>query len=177
MTDQTTLAHRVVFIDEWAALLCVTFQAGFVSAHESKAARPQLLLNVCWRALRPHPFVRFMAIAAAHLSLEHRMMMGQLERCPNVQVTLETSIRRFSWIDDRAGTAASLNVQTTGPMTRLAAHVFGVVAFCQEPGVRSGSEVTHDLFVARGAFFGADELRARDGGRRNNCSARGTAGK
>ena len=75
MTDHAPLTHRFVLIDKWAALLCVTLKAGFVSGQESKAASPELLWNICRRALGRDPFVRLMAIAAAHLAFKHRMMM------------------------------------------------------------------------------------------------------
>ena len=117
MADHATLTHRFVLIDKWAALLCVTFEAGLVSRQESEATSSELLLNVCRSAFSRDPFVRFMAIAAAHLAFKHRMMMRQLKRCANVQVTLETSVRRFSRIDDRALSAAGLNVQTAGTVT------------------------------------------------------------
>jgi hypothetical protein len=75
MANETTLAHCLVLIDEWAPLLCVAFEAGFVSAQKSKAASPEFLLNICRGALGRDPFVRLMAIAATHLTLKHRMMM------------------------------------------------------------------------------------------------------
>ena len=62
-------------------------------------------------------------------------------------------------------------------MTRFAAHVLGVIAFCLEASVSGCPKIAHDLFMAGRAFLGADELRAGDAGRRNNCSARGAAGK
>ena len=77
MTDDATLTHCLVLINKWAALLRVTLEAGFVSAQKCKAAGFKLLLNICWGALGRDPFVRFMAIAAAHLAFEHRMMMRQ----------------------------------------------------------------------------------------------------
>jgi hypothetical protein len=153
MASDTTLAHCLVLIDEWAPLLCVTFEAGFVSAQESKAAGSELLLNVCRGALGGDPFVRFMAIAAAHLALGHRMMMRQLERCANFQVTLETGVRRLSRIDDRARSAASFDVQTPGTVTRLAAHVLCIFPFRLQSRVSGCPEVAHDLFVACCAFF------------------------
>src|SRR6478752_817764 len=112
MASDTPLTHCLVLIDKRAPLLCVTLETGFVSAQKSKAAGSELLLNICRGALVRDPFVRLMAIAAAHLALKHRMMMRQLKRCANVQVTLETSVRRLSRINDRARTAASLDVQT-----------------------------------------------------------------
>jgi hypothetical protein len=93
MANHAPLPHRLVLIHKWAALLCVTFEAGFVSAHKSKAAGSELLLNICRGALRRDPLVRFMAIAATHFAFQHRMMMRQLKRCANVQVTLKTGIR------------------------------------------------------------------------------------
>jgi len=93
MTNSAPLPHRFVLINKWAALLCVTFEAGFVSAEKSKAAASELLLNICRGALRRDPLVRFMAIAATHLAFQHRMMMRQLKRCAHVQVTLETGVR------------------------------------------------------------------------------------
>ena len=77
MTNGASLAHRLVLIYKRAALLCVTLEAGFVSAQKSKAAGSELLLNICRGALGRDPFVRFMAIAAAHLAFKHRMMMRQ----------------------------------------------------------------------------------------------------
>ena len=77
MTDDATLTHCLVLINEWAALLCVTLEAGFVSGQESKATGFERLLNICRGALSRDPLVRFMAIAAAHLAFKHRMMMRQ----------------------------------------------------------------------------------------------------
>jgi len=114
MADHAPLTHRFMLIDKWAALLCVTLEAGLVSGQESKAASSELLLNICWGALGRDPFVRFMAIAAAHFAFKHRMMMRQLKCCTHVQMALEAGVRRFSRIDDRASAAAGLNVQTPG---------------------------------------------------------------
>jgi len=130
MADSATLTHRLVLVHPWAALLCVTLKAGFVSAQESKAATFECLLNVRRCTFKCDPLVRFMAIAAAHLAFRHRMMMRQLERRANIQVTLETCFRRLPWIDNGATAPAGLDVQTPGPVARLAAHVLGVFAFC-----------------------------------------------
>jgi hypothetical protein len=167
MASDTTLTHRLVLINKWPALLCVTLETGFVSGQKSKAASSELLLNVCRGAFDCDPFVRLMAIAAAHLALKHRMMMRQLERRANFQVTLKTSVRRFSRVDDRACSAASLDVQTPRSMARLATHVDGLLwsfaafcaaltydyLFCLQSRVSGCPEVAHDLFVAGRAFL------------------------
>ena len=77
MANYAPLPDRFVFIDEWAALLRMTLKAGFVSAEEPKSAAFKPLLNIRRGTLGRDPFVRFMAIAATHLALEHRMMMRQ----------------------------------------------------------------------------------------------------
>ena len=110
MADRAPLPHRLMLIDKWATLLRVTLEAGFVSAEECKSASMKPLLDVRRGALSGDPFVRFMTIAAAHLAFEHRMMMRQLKCRADVQVALETSVRRLSRVDDRASAAAGLNV-------------------------------------------------------------------
>ena len=129
MTNDTTLTHCLVLINKRSALLCVTLEAGFVSGQESKAAGSELLLNICWRALGGDPFVRFMAIAATHLALEHGMMMRQLECRTDFQMTLKTGVRRLSRINDRASAATSLDVQTPWSVARLATHVLCIFPF------------------------------------------------
>jgi hypothetical protein len=167
MASGATLTHCFVLIDKWPALLRVTLEAGFVSAQESKAAASELLLNICRGALDCDPFVRFVAITTAHFAFQHRMMMRQLERRANFQVTLEASVRRLSRVDDRACTAASLDMQTPRAVARLATHVDGLLwsfaalcaaltydhLFCLQSRVSGRSEIAHDLFVAGRAFF------------------------
>src|SRR4029077_6239566 len=136
MASGATLTHCLVLIDKRPALLRVTLEAGFVSAQESKAAGSQLLLNICRSTLGRDPLVWFMAIAAAHLALRHWMMMRQLECRANFQVTLETSVRRLSRVDDRACPAASFDVQTPGPVAGLATHVLCIFALCLQSRVR-----------------------------------------
>ena len=153
MADHAPLTHCLVFIHEWAALLCVTLETGFVSAQKSKAAASELLLDICGRALDGDSFVRFMAIAAAHLAFKHRMMMWQCERCANFQVTLEAGVRRLAWIYDGTRSAASFDVQTPWTVARLATHVLCVFPFRLQSRVSGCPEVAHDLFVAGRAFL------------------------
>ena len=75
MADHAPLTYRFVLIDKWAALLCVTLEAGFVSIQKCETAGSELLLNICGRPFDRDPFVRFVAIAAAHLALKYRMVM------------------------------------------------------------------------------------------------------
>ena len=77
MANGATLAHCLMLIDKRATLLCVTLEAGFVSAQEREAATFEFLLNICRRAFDGDPLVRLMTIPAAHFAFEHRMVMWQ----------------------------------------------------------------------------------------------------
>jgi hypothetical protein len=196
MTDGATLAQRLMLVDKRAALLRVTLEAGLVFAQERKTAGFEFLLDICRRALDRDAFVYLVTIRAAHFAFDHWMVVRQRERCANFEVTLETGFRRLSWIYDGAGAPARFDVQTPGTVARLAAHVRGLLyscalcltAFsgalvynfrfcCLQSRVSGRSEIAHDLFVACRAFLRADELRARDAGRSENCSTGRAAGK
>jgi hypothetical protein len=167
MTYGTTLPQCFVLIDKWAALLRVAFEAGLVFAKERKPAGFERLLNVCWGTFDSDPLVRIVTIGAAHFALGYRMMVRQLERRADFQVTLETGFRRFSWIDNRASPTPGFDVQTPGPVAGLTTHVSGFLwsfaalcaglthddLFCLQSRVGSCSEVAHDLFVTGGAFL------------------------
>ena len=77
VADRAPLPYRLVLIHKRAALLRMTLEAGFVFAQERQAAGSERLLNICRRTLGRDPFVRLMAIAAAHLALKHWMVMWQ----------------------------------------------------------------------------------------------------
>jgi len=177
MAHRASLAYRFMLVHERTALLRVTLEARFISAEECKAAAFKPLLDVRRGALGGDPLVRFMAIAAAHLAFKHRMVMRQGERSANFQMTLETGVGRLPRIDDRACSSASFDVQAPGSVARLATHVLCVVALRLQTRMSSRPEVAHDLLMAGRAFLRADELRSRDAGRGNNCSARRTARK
>ena len=167
MTNGTPLPQRLMLIDKRAALLRVTFEAGFVFAQERKATGFEFLLNICGRAFNRDPFVHLVTIRAAHFAFEHGMMMRQRECCANFQVALETGFRRLSRIYDGAGAATGFHVQAPRPMAGLAAHIdrhfWGFAAlcagltddnlFCLQSRVGGCAEIAHDLFVAGRTFF------------------------
>ena len=95
------------------------------------------------------------------------MVVRQLEGRANFQVTLETRLGRFSWIDNRTSSAARFDMQTPWAVTRFAPHVYGLLwsfaalcagltydnLFCLESRVGGCSEIAHDLFVTGRAFL------------------------
>jgi hypothetical protein len=127
MTNSATLPQCLVLVDKRAALLCVTLEAGFVFTQESKAAGFELLLDICRSAFDRDAFVNLVTISTTHFAFQHRMMMRQSECGANFQVTLETGLRGLPRIYDGACTAAGLDVQTSGPVAGLAAHVDGLL--------------------------------------------------
>jgi hypothetical protein len=95
------------------------------------------------------------------------MVVRQLERRANFQMTLETGLRRLFWIDNRTSSAARFDMQTPGPVARFAAPVrnllWSFAALCAslthddlfrlQSRVGGCSEIAHDLFVAGRAFL------------------------
>ncbi|HZR06754.1 MAG TPA: hypothetical protein VFA61_13085 [Candidatus Udaeobacter sp.] len=153
MANHATLTHCLVLVNKGSPLLGMALEASFVSAQESKAAAPERLLNIGAAAFDCYPGVRVVTIGAAHFAFQHRMMVWQLKLRPHFQVTLETSFRRLTRIDNSVRSTAALDVQTTGTVTRLTANVLRVLSFRHQPGVRRCFEITHDFFVAGPAFL------------------------
>jgi hypothetical protein len=153
MADDTALTHCLVLVNKWAPLLRVALEASLVSAQESEATAFECLLNVSLCTFNSDPGMRVVTIGAAHFAFQHRVMMRQLELRPDFQVTLETSLRRLTRIDNSVRRASALYVQAPGTMTRLAANVLRVLPFCLEPRMRRGAKIAHDLFVAGPAFL------------------------
>ena len=153
MADDTALTHCLVLVNKWAPLLRVALEASLVSAQESEATAFECLLNVSLCTFNSDPGMRVVTIGAAHFAFQHRMVVRQLECRANFQVTLETSFRRLTRIDDRVRRASAFYVQTSRPMTRLTANILRVLSFCLQSRVRRCFEITHDLFVAGPAFL------------------------
>jgi len=180
MANGATLPQCLVLIHKWAALLRVTLEASFVSAQERETAGFQLLLNICLRAFDRDAFVHFVTIGTADFALGHRVMMWQCERRANFQVTLETGLRRLSWVDNSTRPVAGFAAQVhrfLWSFTALCAGLTHDDLFRLQSRVGSCSEVTNDLFVAGRAFLRADKFCARNTGRSENCAVCRAAGK
>ena len=151
MARDAAFSQRFVLEDIRPALLRMAPEAGLVQPRELRAAfGPRAAL------------VRVVTVAAAHLAGEYGMTVRQGELATQVGMALETGIRRFARIDDRAGTAARLYVKAARPVTRFAADAFGVVARRHDPRVRGAMEFARDVVVAFLAGLGAHEGRAGD---------------
>jgi hypothetical protein len=110
MTAHTTFAHRFVLEHKWAALRGVALKAGCILAQQANAATFERLGKVRSAPFDRVSFVRVVAIGTTHFPLEHRMVMRQIEFRPHFQMALETRGRRFFRINNRARSAAALDV-------------------------------------------------------------------
>ena len=82
MAGGATFPYRLVFEDKWPALRHVALRAGIT-----------LTRQVEWPAHHRLPFVRIVAVAAAHLSVRDRMRMRQAEPSFHLQMALEADFR------------------------------------------------------------------------------------
>ncbi len=89
MACHATLAHSLMFKNEWSGLCSVALEARFVLAQESKTAAFERLLHISSAAFDRHSDVRVVTIGAAHFAFQHRMVVRQLETCPHLEMTLE----------------------------------------------------------------------------------------
>ncbi len=128
VTGYTALAHSFVFEHEWATLGGMTFEACLIGAEESHSSAAEVLMEGGAASGDRLAFVRIVAIRAAHLIFEHRMVMRQLEFSAHFKVALETSLRITMRIDDCAPAAARFHVFATRAVTRFAPHFLGIVA-------------------------------------------------
>jgi hypothetical protein len=106
------------------------------------------LLNIRRCTFNSDAYMRVVTIGAAHFAFEHRMVVRQLECRANFQVTLETSFRRLTRIDNRMRCASALDVQAARAVTRLTANILRVLSFCLQSRVRRCSEIARDFIVA-----------------------------
>jgi hypothetical protein len=74
-------------------------------------------------------------------------------------MALETDVRKFLWIDDRACGATGLFVLAARTVAGLTTHLRGILAFGLEQRVAGGVEIKGDLLVALGEAFLTDEFR------------------
>ena len=101
-----TLAQSFVLEHKRPALHRVALETGFVRPGQIRSP-----------ALERGALMRIVAVAAADLSFEHRMTMGQLKLPFHILMALETGFRGAARIDDPDAAAARLYVFAAGAVT------------------------------------------------------------
>lgn len=167
MAAYAALAQRFVLEHKWAALRRVTLETRFVLAQEAHTSTFERLGQVRSAPFDHVCFVGVVAIGTTHFSLENRMVMGQLEVCPHLQMALETGVWRFFRVNNRVRAATALDMQAARSMTRLAAHVLGIVTGRLQAGVGRGAKIARDCLVASLATLRANKFRPRNARRRD----------
>lgn len=130
----------------------------------------------CAAAFDRRAFVRIVAIAATDLSLQNRMVVGQVELASLVQMTLKTGLRRFFRIDDRVVPTAALIVYAAWAVAGFATQVDRIRSFGLKLRVRRGGEILGDVSVTFLTAFRPGKLRARDCRRSHDRPLHGRAG-
>lgn len=106
VADSASFADGLVFKDEWTVLRDVAFATGFALAGEGE--RP---------AANGVAFVNVMAVAAADLSFQHRMVRCQVKLPTLVEMAIEARFRAFPGIHDGLSCAPALGVDASGAVT------------------------------------------------------------
>lgn len=166
MAGVAALAQRFVFENKWPPLHGVALETGLVRAGYFRSS-----------ALHRRAFVWIVAIRAAHLPFQDRVVMRQRELRADIQMALETGLGRFFRIHDRARAAPAAHVQTARTVTRLAADFLFAVSLRFQTRMGRGVEIAGDGLMARLATFRSGKLSPGDAGRRDErARRRGRAG-
>jgi hypothetical protein len=158
VTTDASFADCFVFEDKRAALSGVTLEAGVVFTEECGAAAFQSLLQIRPATFNGDADVWIVAIGATHFAFQHRVMMRQLEFCSHFEVALETGFGRATRINDLGSITSAADMQAAWPVTRFAADVLRVFAFCLQARMSRRSKIAGDGFVTGLATFGADKF-------------------
>ncbi len=97
VADGAAFAQGFVFKNERARLFTMTLRTSMILPRHGQPA--------CW--FKNIAAVRIMALHTTHVPLNHRMMRGQLEFCPGLQMTTKTRVGIFAGIDDKFALAAA----------------------------------------------------------------------
>src|SRR5262249_12388738 len=124
MAHDAAFAHRFMFVNKGTALGGVTLETGLVRSEKSFPTAMDLLGHARGAAFHRVALVGFMAVGAAHLSFQDRVMMRQLKVAGNIQVTLQAGFRRFTRVNDQMRRAATLRMEASRTVAGFTAGVF-----------------------------------------------------
>jgi len=166
VTNDAAFAHSRMFKNKRACLVTVTLRTAFIlPCHGQPAGRFENITAV-----------RVVALHAAHVAFDDRMMLRQIKFRVNIEMTLETRRRVITRVDDEIGAAAGFDVFAARTVTGFAAGLAGHRrSFKMNPRVRAGGKFSDDVLMAVRAGLIAHVMRTGNLQRRNHRVRRGIA--
>jgi len=166
VANDAALTHRRMFKDEWPRLVAMTLRATFILPRHGQSARR--LENVA--------AMRVMALHAAHVAFDDRMMLRQIKLRVDVEMTLKAGSRIFARVDDEISAAAGLDVFAARPVAGFAAGFTDHRRiFKMNPRMRAGGKFSDDVLVAIRAGLVTDVMRAGNFQRHHHRARGGVA--
>ena len=117
MAADTTFPERFVLKYERTALRGVTLETSLILTEQLCSAALEILRQAGATAFNGASGVRVVAVRAAHLSFQNRMVMRHFKFSADFKVALETGVRRSARINDFAFIATACDVQASRPVT------------------------------------------------------------
>ena len=154
VTVNAAFAHGLMVEHVWPRLLTMTLRANIIHPRHAHAL---WIVNILT--------MRVMATNTAHSPFFEWMMIGKIELCFLINMTLETSFGVFARINDELTfAAAGIYVETTGAVTAFAALAWNTFFIAGEldPRVLGKLKIIDLLFVTSSTSIHADILRARN---------------
>ena len=151
MAGGAAFAQRLMPEDERSRLLAMALGAAFILPGHGESAR----------RFEDVAAVRVMALRAAHMSFDDRVMLREVEFGLNVEMALQTGGRVLAGIDDEFCAAAGLEVFAAGAVAGFTAGFTGHgCIFKMDPRVRTHGKFPDDFCVAIRTGLVADEMSA-----------------
>jgi hypothetical protein len=160
MTDGATFAQRRVLEDKGPGLLAMALRTRFIGAGHCQATSG--FENVA--------AMRVMALGAAHVLLDQRMMLWQMKLGLRLPVTLEARRGGFSGINNQSPPAARGYVQTARSVTGFTAGLANGTRVIQpDPRMRARGKDSGNIRVTLRAGLIAHKCRSRHIRSRAKC--------
>lgn len=167
MASRAAFTQRRMFIDKRPCLVTMALSARSIESCHGESARR-------FHDIAP---VRIVALHTVNAVLDDGMVVGQIKFRMGFEMTLVTTCRIFSGIDDEfASPASGRNVFAARPMARLATgHAGQLHLFLVKTAVRTARENTRDIGMAFDTSSIPDEGRAFNFRRCDHGSIQGRA--
>ena len=164
VTDRASIVQGLVLEHERPRLFAVALSTAFVEPRHRESAGG--FENIA--------AVRVVALHAAHVAFDDRMMLRQMEFGLGFEMALEAGRRVFAGIDDELAAAAGFDVLAARPVTGFTAGLrFHAGGFKMHPRVRTAREHAHIFRMAILAGFVSDKGCAGNFRRREDGAVEG----
>ena len=157
--------HLVIDTAMWRVAGGAAILSGFVAEHKMIVLGAMAFRASLTRAVQGHASssnrvaMRIMTIRAGHVAVVHIMSIGKIEGGTGIEVALETGLGEIFPGSRCMRHPATLGMQTSGSMTRLAPQMKIFISLGHDLRMGGPLKIGHQFFMTRGAFAHSHKFR------------------